>query len=53
MAKEPKKCAHVSCSCNVSDGEKYCSAACEGAKDVTELACQCGHTNCKGAVLST
>src|SRR5580704_9270479 len=52
MSKEPKKCAHSSCSCTVPDGEKYCSAACEGAKNVTELSCQCGHAGCRGAALT-
>lgn len=53
MADEPKKCAHSGCSCVVSDGEKYCSVACENAKDVTEIACRCGHPGCKGAALTT
>ena len=46
-----KKCAHESCSCTAPDGEKYCSAACEAAKDITQLACQCGHSGCSGAAV--
>jgi len=53
MAKEPNKCAHDGCSCNVPDGEKYCSMTCERAKDVTTIACECGHPECKSAVLAT
>jgi len=52
MAKDVKKCSHSACSCTVADGEKYCSAACEAAKDVTELACQCGHAGCNGAAIA-
>lgn len=45
---DTKKCAHPSCSCQVQSGQKYCSMACESAKSMTGLACQCGHPGCKG-----
>ncbi len=41
-----KKCAHDSCTCLVASGAKYCSTACEDAKDMTTLACDCGHAGC-------
>ena len=53
MANEPKKCAHTGCSCTVPDKEKYCSTACEAAKNVTEIACSCGHPGCQSAALTT
>jgi hypothetical protein len=42
-----KKCAHIPCLCNVTNGEKYCGEACRdaGSKDV-EIACQCDHPAC-------
>jgi hypothetical protein len=43
---EPKKCAHASCSCIVTDGKTYCSQICEDSKDVTELSCDCDHPAC-------
>jgi hypothetical protein len=44
---ETKKCAHIPCLCDVSDGEQYCGAACRdaGGEDV-EIACQCSHPAC-------
>jgi hypothetical protein len=45
---DAKKCAHTNCSCTVGGKEKYCSAACEGAKGTETIACDCGHPNCKG-----
>ena len=47
---EAKKCAHSSCSCTVSNGEKYCSPQCEAAADTTSITCNCGHPNCRGEV---
>jgi len=42
---EPKKCAHVPCSCNASD--KYRSQACkEAGSNETEIACPCGCPSC-------
>jgi hypothetical protein len=44
-----KKCAHVPCTCNVSD--KYCSQACKDAgSSETEIACACGHPSCRAQV---
>ena len=47
MADEMKKCAHELCSCQVS-GKTYCSQACEDAKGITTLACDCPHAGCSG-----
>lgn len=46
-----KKCKHPACSCQVKDGEDYCSAACHDARDTTELVCQCNHPGCAGESL--
>ena len=45
---EPKKCANPACSCVPPQGQKYCSAHCEGIGNKTEIACQCGHAHCRG-----
>jgi hypothetical protein len=42
---DAKKCAMDGCLCTVTEG-KYCSAYCEGAKDMTTLMCECGHPAC-------
>ena len=42
------KCAHKMCSCMAAEGSKYCSPQCEDAKDLTTLACECGHPHCRG-----
>lgn len=47
----PTKCAHPACNCVLVDGQQYCSETCADAKSVTELACQCQHPACQGAVL--
>ena len=44
---DSKKCAHPMCSCTVGDKDKFCSASCEGAKDISAIACSCGHPGCK------
>lgn len=46
MADEPKTCEHPLCSCAATEDSDYCSPYCETAGDVTELACNCGHTGC-------
>jgi hypothetical protein len=46
-----KKCAHPSCSCQAPEGQSYCSKACESAKSMTEIACQCQHPECQGTGL--
>jgi hypothetical protein len=48
-----KKCAHSACNCQVPAGQKFCSAACESARSVTELTCQCGHQGCQSEALKT
>jgi metallothionein len=45
------KCAHPACSCLAPEGKSYCSDSCERAKDLTELACQCQHPECRGELL--
>ena len=45
------KCAHPACNCIPDYAEKYCSATCADAKDLTELACQCDHPVCRGEAL--
>jgi len=41
-------CAHGACSCPVGGDMEYCSDHCRDAADadITEIACDCGHTNC-------
>jgi hypothetical protein len=48
-----KKCAHPSCTCTVTKGEKFCSSRCEAAADTTEIVCECGHTGCSGDAIHT
>jgi hypothetical protein len=50
MMAEAKKCDNPPCDCVPSEGEKYCSAFCEGAEERTEVVCHCGHTECDGDV---
>ncbi len=50
MAEHPRKCANPPCSCIPANGEKYCSAHCEGASERIEMVCHCGHADCKGEV---
>lgn len=44
----PQKCSHPACSCTAPAGQSYCSTSCADAKSITELACQCGHPQCRG-----
>lgn len=48
MAEETVKhiCKNPACNCPVENGEKYCSAYCEGTGDTIQLDCDCGHENC-------
>ena len=46
---DPKKCAHTACACFAKEGEKYCSQYCQDAKDVTSIACDCGHPGCENS----
>jgi hypothetical protein len=43
----PEKCARPACNCIPAAGKKYCSAVCADAKAVTELTCQCKHSECE------
>jgi hypothetical protein len=45
---KPEKCAHEGCSCRAGADSKYCSAYCESARDKTEIACGCEHSQCSG-----
>ena len=45
--KMAKKCAHLPCRCDVTDGKEYCSESCRSTgKDEVEIACQCDHWQC-------
>ena len=48
-----KKCANPACTCVPSDGEKYCSAHCEGIGKGFEVMCRCGHSDCGTDTSST
>jgi hypothetical protein len=42
-----KKCAHITCLCDVREHEEYCGHICQarGREDI-EIACQCDHVEC-------
>jgi hypothetical protein len=46
-SQESKKCAQITCLCDVRDGDEYCGDICRarGREDV-EIACQCDHLAC-------
>lgn len=46
-----EKCKHAACSCMAKEGSKFCSQQCEDAKDLTTLACECGHPHCAGELV--
>ena len=48
MAEENNKCGHSACVCTVGEDEEYCSSQCKaaGEEDITEIACDCGHSGC-------
>jgi hypothetical protein len=46
MADERKKCANASCTCPADEGEKYCSAYCQGKAGTTTIDCDCGCETC-------
>jgi hypothetical protein len=51
VASEPKKCAHPSCQCHITTGDKYCSEICKDAgAEETEIGCDCGHPECEEMV---
>ena len=43
-----EKWAHKGCICMAGANSKYCSPYCEAAKDTTEIACGCEHSQCAG-----
>lgn len=53
FGKKNKTCKHASCNCVPPEGQSYCSEVCKNAKNVTELTCQCNHSECKGEALKT
>lgn len=46
--REENVCGNATCSCKVAEGQKYCSASCEGSGSTIELDCDCSHTECRG-----
>ena len=45
--KTTKKCAHIPCRCEVTNGNKYCGQGCQDAgSDEVEIACDCSHLAC-------
>ena len=42
---QPLKCAHPTCECTVTAGQKYCSEYCKHAPEI-ELHCNCQHPEC-------
>jgi hypothetical protein len=51
MSKQ-EKCKHPACNCMAPEGQAYCREMCRDARNVTELACQCNHSACRGGALS-
>ena len=49
MSHDPKKCAHLPCNCQVTEG-KFCSQSCEDAAAAvsTAIGCDCPHAGCGG-----
>ncbi len=47
-SRKQEKCAHKGCNCLAGAGSKYCSPYCEAAKNTTEIACGCEHSQCAG-----
>ncbi len=41
-------CKHKLCTCVAPGEDEYCSDHCREAvdQDITEIACDCGHSNC-------
>jgi hypothetical protein len=44
------RCKHPACSCKVVDGDRYCSAQCEGMGETPDINCLCGHAGCTGRI---
>jgi hypothetical protein len=44
---KPRKCAHITCLCDVKNGDEYCGDVCRArGRDDVEIACQCDHLFC-------
>ena len=42
-----KKCAHITCFCDVTGAEEYCGEHCRAAgRENVEIACLCDHLEC-------
>jgi hypothetical protein len=42
-----RKCAHITCLCDVKNGDEYCGDVCRArGRDDVEIACQCDHLLC-------
>jgi hypothetical protein len=50
MSVETTKCSHPACACIIDKGNKYCSESCKESAKLTEIACQCGHSDCPNSV---
>ena len=52
MEANARKCAHKSCKCSVTEGQRFCSKHCEEHEangDAADKAmCGCGHPACGG-----
>jgi hypothetical protein len=43
----PKKCANITCLCNVTGDDEYCGKACRArGRENVEIACHCDHLAC-------
>ena len=46
-SQKSKKCAHITCLCDVKEGEEYCGNVCRArGPDNVEIACGCDHLAC-------
>ncbi len=50
MSADTTKCANAACACITDKGNKYCSESCKESANLTEIACQCGHSDCPNSV---
>jgi len=48
--KNLKRCEHPGCNCVAPQDSAYCSPHCETVKSGSEIACQCGHSQCAGKI---
>ncbi len=42
-----KKCAHAGCNCMAKGDDKYCGPLCKDSGDTLDIACNCGHSECR------